>query len=369
MIHKLRQSDYHKVKPLFRPLAEHITFCAAMLEGKQAGQIFVNDPAEPRSAFMLTREMWGFLAGEPDNDAFNRALNKAIFTREIVGEGAWGLLLHCRPAGWSAAGLAVVAAPREPVPTTRRRYLGRKMTYDWRANIPEGFTIQQVERALLQQPELAVPDDVQQLIQSWGDTPPETFGFVALHEGKIVAHAVVDCVVNGIGDIGLVTDEAYQRRGLAAVTSAAAVAYGLERGLTAINWDCGATNIGSVRTAEKLGLELERTHTMYIIDFDEAWHAVTLAANRLDAKRYAEGVAICERAIVQKEGTPPHAWYLAARGWAGLGDREKAFGMLHAVADKGWTAVEPLYSREEFAPLREAPEWAAVVAHIRQNQK
>jgi GNAT superfamily N-acetyltransferase len=80
------------------------------------------------------------------------------------------------------------------------------------------------------------------------------FGFVALHNKQIVAHAVIDCIVEGVGDVGLVTAGDFRRLGLATITSATVVEYGLSHGLALLNWDSSAGNIGSLRTAEKQGL-------------------------------------------------------------------------------------------------------------------
>jgi GNAT superfamily N-acetyltransferase len=277
MIYELNKTDYERVHQLFKPLAEYLTFCAAVLEGTQAGQVFVDDVAVPRSAFMITRDVWAYLAGNPHNDPFNQALNKAIYARQVVGEDAFGLLLHCHPDDWQAA-LKVVAKPRQPIPAARRRYIGRALQFDWQTHVPDGFTIQWADHTLLDRPGLELPRDVKNMLETRGpdgDPMQKGFGFVALHEdgtagtASIAAHAVIDSIADGVGDIGLVTSEGFRRRGLATATVAAAVAYGLSHGLAMVNWDCGASNIGSLRTAEKLGFERERDHTMYIIDYDE----------------------------------------------------------------------------------------------------
>jgi RimJ/RimL family protein N-acetyltransferase len=219
---------------------------------------------------MLTRDIWGYLAGDPANGSFNRVLNTAIFSREIVGEDAFGLLLHTHPHGWQAT-LPVVCHPREPVRISRRRYLCREIRYDWRANIPEGFSVQWADQTLLDCPELDVPDDIRNVLKTRGSTGEpmqKGFGFVARYDGRIVAHAVVDSFAGGVGDIGLATVDGFRSCGLATVTAAATVDYGLSHGLAMISWDCDEDNLGSVRTAEKLGFERERDHVMYALIFD-----------------------------------------------------------------------------------------------------
>ncbi len=270
MIHELNETDYSRVRPLFQPL-EFQLFCAGVLEGRYPGRVFADDPVAPRAALLITREVWGFLAGNPDNAAFNRALNQAIFSREIVDEQAWGLLLSCTPESWERA-LAVVCAPRQPIKAGRRHYICRQLTYDWRASVPRGFVVQQIDETLLERPAQELSHDVRNLLAAGIATDDDLrsgFGFVALHRGKIAAYALVDCVVGDGGDIGLFADEKYRRLGLATATSAATLEYGLSHGLSWIAWDCAVGNIASIRTAEKLGLTHERDHQMYYFDIDE----------------------------------------------------------------------------------------------------
>lgn len=375
MIYELNKTDYDKVYPLFARLAAYLTFCAAVLEGTQAGRVFVDDAAEPRSAFMITRDIWGYLAGDPHNDTFNRALNKAIFTRQVVAEEAFGLLLHCHPEGWQKS-LRVVAHPRQPISTARRRYIGRKLRFDWQANIPDGFTIQWADHTLLDHPGLEIPSDVKNVLETRGpdgDPMQKGFGFVASREdgaagtSSIVAHAVIDSIAGGVGDIGLVTAEDFRRRGLATATAAAAVAYGLSHGLTMVNWDCGASNVGSLRTAEKLGFERERDHTMYLVHFDETWHLVNLAWHNLEAERYQEAHVVCDQIITKQDDPPSYAYLAAARVCAGLGDRDKAFGYLNIAVDKGWSNLADIQSYREFEKYHNTLTWESALERIQQN--
>jgi RimJ/RimL family protein N-acetyltransferase len=371
MIHALNKTDYEKARPLFQPLTAYLLFCAGVLEGKYPGRVFVDDLAQPRTAFLITRDMWCFLAGDPHNDAFNHALNTAILAREVVGEDVSMLLLHCHPQDWGGQ-LATVFDPRLPIAHPRRRYIGRELRYDWRANMPQGFTVRRADSSLLERPGLEIPEDVRNVLETCGpgdDPAQKGFGFVALHQGQIVAHAVVDCIVGGAGDIGLVTHEDYRRRGLATVTSAAAMEYGLAHGLNMINWDCGEHNAGSLRTAEKLGFERERDHTLYLWDFDETWHMLGLARQNLDQGRYQDTLEVCEQLLAQQEDAPPYAHHMVACVWAKLGDHDQAFEHLDAAADKGWTSVAHTESREEFKPLHDQPQWNAVLERMRQNRE
>jgi hypothetical protein len=63
------------VQTLYEPLT-FLPFCAGVLTGDHVGRVCVDDPEQPRKAFMLTRVCWGYLAGDPDTAEFIQALNK-----------------------------------------------------------------------------------------------------------------------------------------------------------------------------------------------------------------------------------------------------------------------------------------------------
>ncbi len=382
MIHELKEDQIGKVRPLFRPL-EHLLFCRAVLEGSHPGRVFVDDPASPQTAFLITREVWSYLAGEPGNEGFNRALNRAIFRQEIVGEGVPLLQITCHPKAWEGQ-IGAVCHPRQPVAETRRHYVGRKLQYDWQANVPDGFAVHPISRALLARPGLSLPDDVRNLIKG-GDPAADPlrngFGYVVLHEdaasgsSRVASYALVDCIAGAAdsgaraGDIFLFTADRYRRRGLATIASAATVEYGLAHGLAWIAWDCAEHNLGSLRTAEKLGFELAREYTMYYFLFDQASHLLNEAWNSLEASRHQEAAGFCEQVLALADEPPPHAAYLAARAWAGLGDRDRALAHLRTAAEQGWASADSTRHAQEFEGLHGTPEWAAVLERIEQNQR
>jgi RimJ/RimL family protein N-acetyltransferase len=140
------------------------------------------------------------------------------------------------------------------------------MVYDWRARVPAGFTVHFIDNELLEQVGPQVPDDLQRLVAARAAADGHIaggFGFAILDDGRPVSYAMVDSVSEPVGEIYLFTVEAYRRRGLATIASAATIEYGLAHGLERIGWDCQAENLGSLRTAQRLGLALVDTYRMY----------------------------------------------------------------------------------------------------------
>jgi RimJ/RimL family protein N-acetyltransferase len=273
MIYELNKASYEKVRPLFRALEYHLT-SAAVLDGNNPGRVFVDHLDNPRTAFMFSPEGC-YLAGNPDNDAFNRALNNAIYTGTVFGEKVEALFFVCHPESWRAQ-LAVVLDPRQPIKMARRHYVCREVKYDWRANTPDGFTVHCIDESLLNRPGMRIPDHLRNWMRNnWGsasDFLERGFGFVTIHRNEVVSWSLADCTSGKACEIGIHTAEAFRRRGLATVTAAAAVDYALSNGYATVGWHCSEDNPGSIGTAEKVGFGKERDYTMYYILMDEARH-------------------------------------------------------------------------------------------------
>jgi len=348
MIYKLDPSNYGRARSLFNALEEYQPMCSAVLEGVYPGKVFVDDLNHPRTAFITTfissedDGVWGFLAGEPSNEVFNKALNKDIRNREIISAKAPVVFLTCYPEDWYGQ-LPVVFHPQQPIPMLRRHYECYEFASDWRSDVPDGYEIRQLDETFLTHPELKVPDEIIKMLKKWrsiSDPRFVDFGFVCIHGDRIVSWATMDFISGGVGEAGIFTLEGYRRRGLATVVTAAAVEHGLSHELSKVNWTCIESNIASIRTAEKLGFNRKRDYRMYYMIFDEVEHLGNLVYSYLQKRQYREAVDIFEKSLALRDDLPIWAYYDAARGWAGLGNGEMMFAYLNKLAERGWTEVE-----------------------------
>lgn len=277
MLYELDQSAYEKVRPLYRELDFHLC-CLAVLDGINPGRVFVDDPAEPKSSFMLSPEGC-YLAGAEDNAAFNQALNEGFFSGRFFTWPDAVFYIVVSSDAWIEQ-VKLIFAPRPPLFLARRHYVCRKLAFDWRDYVPDGFTVQPITETLLNHAQ--IPDHILEWISNnWGSRDyflQQGFGTVTLHGDKVVSWSLSDCVSGDGCEIGIHTDENYRQRGLAAITAAASVERAFSRGLSLVGWQCSEDNFGSIRTAEKVGFELERHYTMYFMFLDEKQHLAFLAA-------------------------------------------------------------------------------------------
>jgi RimJ/RimL family protein N-acetyltransferase len=368
---EITSGQYDKVRGLFQPPADQ-PFCLAVLTNVHPGRVFVDNTEQPRTALVTRDDYWCFLGGDPGNDAFNRALNRAIWDREFIAPNASMLLFTCHPQDWRG-NLAAVFSPRRPIPARRRHYVCEKSTYDWQSALPLGVALQPMDDSLLRRSDLRIPDEVAQTIRKWRSlarSGARDFGFVAIQESEtrrtseVVSWVTVDAVVEGVGDAGLFTEPRHRRRGLATVTTAAAMEHGLAHGLSAVHWTCAEDNAGSIRIAEKLGFERQPDYLLYYFVLDEAQHLAHLAYHHLEAGRYRETVDLMEQTLALSEDPPFWLYHDAARAWAALAEPARALEALNQAVDRGWTDKEGTRACKEFESLHRLPGWRAVLERM-----
>jgi RimJ/RimL family protein N-acetyltransferase len=332
----------------------------------------VDDARQPGSAFIRTSihsedsGTWGFLAGNPDNQAFNQALNQAIRAKEAVGANSPVLLLTSDPQDWHSR-LGALTAPLPPIPFPRRHYVCRKLALNWQSALPAGFQVAPITRRFLENPSLEIPGDVQDVLKRWfqdSQTPPRDFGFAALQENRIVSWATIDFVTGGMGDAGVFTLEDYRRKGLALAVCGAAMEHAFSQGLTEVHWTCDEQNLGSIRIAERLGCERSADYQMHYILFDPARHYGTYAYQQVSQGAYVDALAAFNTAFETSRDHPGWVYYHAARAAAATGNHPTALQWLEMAANRGWRDAAQASTCPEFESLQACPEWARILERM-----
>lgn len=265
MMHTLEPSLYERVRPLVGELSAYNVSIPALLDGINPGRVFVDDPAAPQAAFIESVE--GFhLAGNPQRAAFIQEVNAYLRRTHLREEGS-SLYLCVDPPGWVAQ-LPALFAPRPVQTLARRHYVCHELRYrDYTAQLPPGFRVRPIDAALLSAPEMEIPAHSRSWIAgNWG-TPENYqergFGFCVTEGQRVVCWSIADCASGARCEIGIHTHRDYRRRGLAAITTAAAVDHALSHGCREVGWHCSDDNIGSWKTAEKVGFRKSRDYVMY----------------------------------------------------------------------------------------------------------
>jgi len=357
------------VRPLFQGFDYSLSI-HALIKGNNRGHIFVDDVEQPRTALALTVE-GTLLAGDDTNPTTNEALRRlfkeSIFTGKVFVEDDWSMTLAVHPQHW-AAKLAQLIPTHQPDVLPRYHYLCREVKLNWRHHLPEGYTVHQIDRALLENPALTIPAAIFEKIPTyWGAVDhflAKGAGFCVVHQNKAVSWCIADCAAGSQIDVGIMTAPAYRRRGLAAVAAAATVEHCLSHGFTSVGWHCEQENVGSWKTAEKVGFQRTREYVYYYYIFGQPDHFAQLARSCFNRGEYERTVQYMEQAFALRADHPDYYYMRAAEAWGALGNREMALKYLNRAIDSGWTNLHHTSQVESFHLLHGTAEWKATLARM-----
>jgi RimJ/RimL family protein N-acetyltransferase len=346
---RLEPQQYERVRSIFARLAEVQLCVEAAIAGTNPGQIWVDNPANPETAFLRAIE-GDFVGGNDQNEEGYVALKEQI---------PYDAELYVYPESWEDKLDQIWNNPfaqRQP----RRHYLLREPRLaDWRDRMPPGFELVHIDDEFLERIHLENFAEVELRVRhhwhSGTDFLEHGFGFVLLHDDTIATRCMADCVVGHRCEMGIGTDARYRRLGLASLTVAATVEHCLRRGLTEIGWHCLANNVGSCQVAEKVGFA--RAHDYYVLT--SGFPAEN--ATDLSAGEWYRWARFYERAATTHAN---HA-YEAACAWTLAGDRQRPFAILHAMIDRGWRVpVNQLEKSWALRALHAEPLWPALVDRL-----
>ena len=371
MITELEKSKYDNVRPLFTELAAYNVSISALLEGMNPGRVFVDNADSPQAAFMKTVE-GHHLVGDPNNIAFINAINADFQENHYHDEvTVWGddMMLCVHPDAWRDS-LPALLAPREPLTLARRHYVCMALKYDnWRDHLPDSYDVRQIDNDLLDESEFSIPEHILGWINgNWGTRANYThhgFGFCILHENTIVSWSIADCASDDRCEIGIHTHPDYRRRNLATITAAAAVDYALNNGFVEVGWHCNEDNIGSWKTAEKVGFRHERDYVQHYVLFSSVHHLAEKGRIAFQSGRPQAAVDIYEQLFTISDEYPHTIYHLAARAQAAVGNDEKAIQCLNTAIDRGWSDLAATTSCGDFEGLHNTPAWEAALARMR----
>ena len=247
---ELSSSSYDLVKPLVRAsgMRGHLALVYEVLDGRVAGQVFADDPANPRSAMAYNSNGFSFAFGRPDE----------TLARPVV-EHFWGIgqgaLFGSEPA-WDGL-LERLCAPLGARPEARLAFELHGQTPHW--DVPEGFSLQPITARLAE----SILDGSG--TAGFGINPwfvqvaggPQGYAAAGLGMALTIGDQIASlCGYCGLGygetEMEVGTLEAYRGRGLASIACAAFMEQCRARGLRPA-YTCSSDNLPSKAVAHKLG--------------------------------------------------------------------------------------------------------------------
>ena len=350
---QLAAPSYSTVQTLFARLAAYNLSVAAVLAGTAPGQIWADDPGEPRVALLRSPEGY-YVAGDAGHAEGYAALKETLphHAYLILDPPAWACVLD---RVWVNR-----AARRHP-----RLHLLLQSFHlpHWRDLVPEGYQLTAVNRALLARTELENHDAVAEWVEGWhsvDDFERNGFGCCLVYEREatIASWCIADSVLGGRCEMGVTTDRRHRRHGLATAVVSAAVEQCLERGFDEIGWHCLRSNAGSIAVARKVGFQVERAYDGYS-SFLPAENPADLTPDE-----YRDWALHYERVTGDGLGYS----FNAAEAWAMAGEPERALAYLRRLPEMGWRGrIEWVAHNWRFDSLCDRPAFQAVLAALQQT--
>jgi RimJ/RimL family protein N-acetyltransferase len=374
MFKELKQNEFGRVLPLFRELG----YCLALratIESNNPGRIFVDNVDNPRIALALT--VGGYLlAGDYSNPETNEDLRsflaEQIFTGQVHVKSSRSMFLTLHPEAWETK-LPELFPTHDIIKRKRYHYVCNRVKFDWRNNIPEGYTVRRVDRALLDDSRIVFPNAIRtrmNIDEQWGTVGnflEEGVSFFVLRGYDVVSWCTPECAANRQIEVGIITHPEHRRQGLAAVSVAATADYCLDHGFSAVGWHCNELNVGSWKTAEKVGFDRDREYAEFFYTYDLVQHLEELAWYNFRRKDYEKSVHYFDQFFRQQEEPSNDTYHVAAEAWAALKNKDKTLTYLRAAAEHGWKYPDYTKRVEAFSVVHDTSEWKTILARMAKN--
>jgi len=368
----LYQSDFPHVTS--RTLADGLSIhgmAQSVVAGIRPGHVLTDDPEAPRSLFIGAPEgtfAWTYLAGDAKNDPFVGGLRDWLLEEKGLGKSVGFTFLACATNDWEEI-VARMIGPRMVIPDRRLHYVCSPVPSEI-SRAPAGYEILALDRELLES-DVSIPETVADWLDAnFGSRDgylKHGFGAVAVRENAVVAWCLTDSVGQASCDIGVETEEAHRKRGLASLTTAHVLQQAVARGLRQVGWHCHAINVPSVKTAESAGFRMASEYVLYPIQFDVEKHAklveIVAAEFAQDVREAlargagAEAARLSVTLLRLASEESPEPFVLAARAAAAAGETECALTYLETATAAGWLTPADAEGLPELARLIEDPRW------------
>jgi len=270
LITELEKNQYNRIKKLITDIDLQI-MCLGIINQDIEGQIWVDNVSNPQTAMMIDNIYVIYLLGNPNNKKFNKGAGEIIHNyiipkqlehKEIHRE--W--IVDYFADEWKAKITKEMKLRNEFEVNLWHYKLKKFQLPNYRELIPPNFELIQVDEEFLTRTYLKNHSSVAYVLKNrWRskeDFFDRSFIFCLVKDDKDIASFVMgDWSTENYRVIGIETDESYRKQGLATIVTAAAAEYCINRNLD-LRWFCSAQNIGSWKTAEKVGFRKIREQTI-----------------------------------------------------------------------------------------------------------
>lgn len=242
--------EYQKLSASNRKLLCNHVYALSIRDGNQTGNIYVDCIERPNCVLLWHYCGFAYIAGTPNIEFLNRVYELMINkdSRRLVLQ-----VFNSKVDRFFIEKDYLVRGKRYCY-----SYVQPKVVNSY--GLQDEYSIKEMDLDLLNQ--LAGVIIPLFSWQNYSDFIKKGKAFCILHENEIAAVAFSSAISHDEIDIGIETSENYRGKGLAS-----AVALKMIKHILSINkkpvWECDIHNMGSCRTAKRVGFEIIETHPYF----------------------------------------------------------------------------------------------------------
>jgi hypothetical protein len=276
MISELEKSEYYKCKELI--YEEGLLEAKAVIEGENAGRIFVDDIIAPASGFIWLGSNNGFIfIGNEENDGFNIELYNVFNTVIKPDANKEGLTTFEAMGNHSKWNKTIKKIFGENVIGYNQRVYELKQNDYRKQNEPEreqGYKVMKITNNILENKGDLTFENIEflhsKILEFW--TSFERFldcgvGYIAVYENEIISACFSAVVAGNVHGIDIETLKHHQGKKLGQLVAHSFVKDCIENNITPY-WDCMEINKPSVSVAENIGFKNKFNYIWYSISFE-----------------------------------------------------------------------------------------------------
>ena len=240
-------------------------FALSVAKGLVEGQVYVDDPEDPSTFYVLHSYGMSLLFGRCDNDNFNnRFCEYALKRARKKDRVEW---MQAYPSSWDDVLLKLCDGKLSPIAEKADEVKADEIELNTRVNFKFNHEKFEVFRKLNSSEVLDIRRSGKEVYSEmkgsvvpayFWDSPEEFFengvGFSLYDHGKLACTAYSAFIHGNQLELGIETLPEARGKGFAQHTCAALIDYCLQNGYEPI-WACRLDNIGSYKLAQKIGFE------------------------------------------------------------------------------------------------------------------
>ena len=387
MIFELPKERYREIRHLFKEKSFLNIFRSHLERTPIEKKVFVDNLEKPQTAVIVVIPRL-FFGGKADNEKFNSNFRKILFTKlknEFFMRNQHEVDCYFANTEWLEGVKNVLI---EPYFYDRYYYEIEAIKLEnWKDMIPKGFSLEPVDLSLLDKKYLKNYDWlIEEIEENWlpfEENLKENKGFYLVRNNEeIVSWCTLEYLTdeNEI-EVGIATKSEYQKRGFATIVGSATAEYALSK-YKSVGWNCSVSNIGSYKTAEKIGYQRFKKYVKAGCFFNKIDNWIIHGFTQAENKNYKKAIEWYEKAlqaffendldfkdsVLTKEYFPMNRlMFRLATYHAALKDKENTFKNLQLALNHGFHDVKLLKENELLKSLHNCKEWQKILLEMKEN--